>query len=145
MNLTELLFFSGKGEILFNSGNSYLFSYRPEELADALKTYTLDITLLSKSEPLPIGSLRIPWDKDFSKVVEFVPKHEEDSFEAAMLQGFYTLEDASESPICQIELLTRLTCFGTSIQTHFQIQRDGMSKTFLFEAGQANTVFQCEK
>lgn len=144
LNLTKLLLFSAKGEILFNSGNSFLFSCKPEVLADALKTYTLDITLLSKTK-LPLGSVRIPWDKDFTNVVQFIAIGDEESFEAAMFQDCYTLQDTKESPVCQIELLARLTCFGKCIRTHFQIQRDGMSKKFLFRTGQANTVFQCQK
>lgn len=134
----------------FNIGKSYLFSCNPSDLMKALDNYPLEMSISTKSNPLPYGICLVDWGSDFTDMVQ-ASSESYGYVTPAALYGLYNLRDSVGHPVGSMDLFIRLSCFGKNIQTNFQvIQNAGKDgnlgpRQFFFKYTNAGTTFKCER
>lgn len=135
----------------FNFGKSYLFACKAKDLYDSLKNHPLDIDVGIKQSPLPIGRAMVDWSEDFTDMVQ-ASTESYGYITPAAIYGLFVLSDSSGAPVGSVDIFVRLSCFGKSIQTIFQVvqhpAKDGGPpgpRQFLFKNNNAATTFKCER
>lgn len=98
-----------------------------------------------------LGSATIPWAQEYLKMVERCADEPAEPVAPVSSQETYTLKNGiTGDKLGSIKLFLRISCFGRSIQTRFQIM-DGtedekrLPKQFLFKSNSAETTFQAQR
>lgn len=142
MGILETLF---AGETRFNCGKSYLFSCDPEALQDAFDIYPLEIQICMEGDPLPIGVVLIPWSPEFNTLLTLARTEDSDVSPIYIRTSIEFKNPEKTKTTGTIHLITRLSYFGTSIQTSFEVKSERAGKKYLFKNVGGDTKFQMQK
>ncbi|XP_044745973.1 uncharacterized protein LOC123307645 isoform X3 [Coccinella septempunctata] len=142
---SETLPISGEGGnkrlIDFKSGKSHLIPLLQENLLQVLDSQSLEVTVGVRGDVIPIGTSSAPWDDSFKEMVQ--ASHEEFVTPASIFDNFCLMENGVIKG--NVQLFLRLSCFGKSIQTQFEVLHDSGNKQFLFKTPNMATTFICSK
>lgn len=125
----------------YKSGKSHLIPLLQENLQQALENQNLEVTVGIRGDVKPIGSSSAPWDDCFKEMVQV--SHEEFVTPASISDNFCLMESGVIKG--NVQLFLRLSCFGKSIQTQFEVLHEGGKSQFLFKTPNMATTFVCSK
>ncbi|XP_044264730.1 uncharacterized protein LOC123011389 [Tribolium madens] len=132
-------------EMQMNCGRSTLFACTPDDLLAKINSHPFEIVVYIKNKP--IGSAPIYWTKDFYTLV----KKSKETFgvkgPVSMQDQFLVKEKDSNRIMGDIKASVKLSAFGNTIQTSFQLlnSEQDAKKKFLIKGARGQTTFQCQK
>lgn len=98
-----------------------------------------------------MGEVLVPWGLEFIDMVD-KSKYISDNVTPVSVKNTYDVNSNEGGDIvANIDLLIRLSCYGKSIQTQFQVitrqatERTLPSQRFLFKSSNADATFQAQK
>ncbi|XP_076259333.1 uncharacterized protein LOC143195774 isoform X2 [Rhynchophorus ferrugineus] len=127
-------------KITMNYGKTFLFTSKPSILRQLLLSDPFIITLYDGNKT--IGQAQVHWKKEFAEMVKF--------FESLGIVKSTTFEEWHElkqnnKPVAKVNVFIRMSCFGSNVQTMFQIRRDGSRHNYLFRQRNESKIFKVEK
>ncbi|KAK9884147.1 hypothetical protein WA026_005098 [Henosepilachna vigintioctopunctata] len=134
---------SNKRHIDFKCGKSYLCFFSPDNLLDALERKSIEVVVCIKGDVQPICSATIPWNESFRDLIT----------ESKDVIGLLTPATVTENCILMnneikkgnLVLFLRLSCFGTSLQTQFEVNLESGNKQYIFKSPYMMTTFTCTR
>ncbi|KAK6621495.1 hypothetical protein RUM44_001302 [Polyplax serrata] len=134
--------------IVFSSGKSCMFPMDPEQLIQDLIKYPMAVTVFKKNQesPLPeiIGQTKVPLGDYMSNIIKRAAEWALEEPLSEMIQDTFPLRNMQDQDVGTITMLVRLTCFGKTIITKFQIADN--KKSFLFKNAKTQDYeFKCKK
>jgi hypothetical protein len=128
-----------------NCGRSTLFSCSPNELTKKFNSNPLVIKVTMRNSSL--GSCTIAWPKNFLDLIKKAPETFGVSGPVSIQDKFILVEPNTSKIMGDIMATVRLSSFGNSIQTSFQLidQVKAANKKFLVKGARGETTFECQK
>ncbi|KAB0792766.1 hypothetical protein PPYR_14725 [Photinus pyralis] len=101
-------------------GKSILFPCKSNDLLLTLVQSPLELSLKQNTAPYTVGRVKVTWPRNFLEMVEKSGLNPND-VEPASVCAMYELIDENETHVASLEVLIRLSSYGHSLQTQFQI------------------------
>lgn len=117
------------GSLEYSAGKSCLFTKQPRDLVQGMQSNPLRIGVFCLGDTYPIAESEIPLSGCLCDQVAMAMNDPDHLPKPYSLKGAFSLGDPGGNPSGSISLDLRLTCFGKSITTRYQLQ----PKSFLFK------------
>ncbi|XP_046737177.1 uncharacterized protein LOC124405953 [Diprion similis] len=117
------------GSLDFSAGKSCLFTKQPRDLVLGMQSNPLRVGVFCTGDTYPIAESEVPMSGCLCDQVAMAMNDPDHLPKPYTLKGGFHLKDPGDNPSGIVSLDLRLTCFGKSITTHYQLQ----PKSFLFK------------
>ncbi|XP_030763371.1 uncharacterized protein LOC115887951 isoform X1 [Sitophilus oryzae] len=128
-------------KIRMNFGKTFLFVSKPSVLRQLLQSDPYSITLYDGNTT--IGLKQIPWKKEFSEMVKYFETL--GIVKSTTCEDWHDLKTKEGLPIAKLNLFMRMSCYGSNVQTMFQIKKVGDKHNYVFKQRNESKTFQVEK
>ncbi|KAJ8926012.1 hypothetical protein NQ315_009867 [Exocentrus adspersus] len=126
--------------VTYDMGKSYLFMYNPKDLIKQFKKEKLEVSVRVNHKT--VGRVSFPWKEDFAGMVELFQRI--GVVKAVDFWNPIQPKDLDGNVVAEVEMFTRLSCFGDSLETQFQIKPVGDTKEYIFKNPYDTHTFKCQ-
>ncbi|KAG7202674.1 hypothetical protein KM043_009848 [Ampulex compressa] len=119
------------GTLHFMIGRSCLFIEQPKELVRELQSTAVKVGVFRVGDTYPTAETEIPLPGCLCDQIAMVANDADNLPKPFVLKGSFHLLDPGENPSGTLEIELRLTCFGRSIMSHYEMHQ----KFFVFRNG----------
>lgn len=113
----------------FSAGRTCLFVRKPKVLVREMQSSPLKIGIFCAGDTYPLAETEVPLSGCLCNQVSMASNDADHLPPPYVLRGGYNLKDSGGNPSGTINLELRLSCFGKSVTTHYQLS----GKSFLFK------------